>query len=160
MTPISTDAAKAKNLARASEDLDVYMKNMSIQSKILNSLKAKAFGNTHPFASSFQALFPVQALVSGCSASGVADVFGIPSCLLLALPSTAAPITGEWVCQSRHPLPGLGSTLGLSLEFLHMVIEQEAAGLCRKDQPTLKRGRFSSIPLSESPSCSCHSVSL
>lgn len=52
--PFQQEAAKAKNLARASEDLDVYMKNMSIQSKMLNSLKGKAFGSMYSFAGSFR----------------------------------------------------------------------------------------------------------
>lgn len=54
------DAAKAKDLPKASEDLDVYRKNTSIQSEILNSLKGKAFGSTYYFAGSFQGLSPLQ----------------------------------------------------------------------------------------------------
>lgn len=77
--PFQQGAAKAKNSARASEDLDVYMKNMSIQSKIFPSLKGKAFGSTYSFAGSFQGPSRLQMLVSGSSASGVADAFGIPS---------------------------------------------------------------------------------
>ena len=155
--PFQQEAARAKNLAGASENLDVCMKNMSIQGQILNSLKGKAFGGIllpDPFGARLPADTGFWQLCLWCC-----WCFWDPKSLL-AVPSVAAPVTGEWVCWTCHPLPGLGSTLGLSLEFLHMAIRREAADLCREDQPKPERGHLSSVPLSRSSGYSYPSSSL